>query len=193
MDILKQLDITYNIFIFMQFTPYEQTFQILLNNTFPPINNRIIILLSLNYFFVIVQFFTKFIIIPNSWNISCIIIGLFNVSKQKSSKLTHYLNIDDPLDVTWGTLFVQQWLLQFSPQINLGLFPLSPTFDLPFSLNLNLPLSKAQCMYVFFHYESSLFQFHYPSFSKSVCFSYCVTTRIRHHCELFTQKFDTIT
>jgi len=81
MDILKQLDITYNIFIFMQFTPYEQTFQILLNNTFHPINNRIIILLSLNYFFVIVQFFTKFIIIPNSWNISCIIIGLFNVSK----------------------------------------------------------------------------------------------------------------
>jgi hypothetical protein len=37
MDVLKQLDITYNIFIFVQFTPYEQTFQILSKDTFPPI------------------------------------------------------------------------------------------------------------------------------------------------------------
>jgi hypothetical protein len=51
MDVLKQLDITYNIFIFVQFTPYEQTFKILLKDTFHPINNRIILLLSLNYFY----------------------------------------------------------------------------------------------------------------------------------------------
>jgi hypothetical protein len=81
MDVLKQLDITYNIFIFVQFTPYEQTFQILLNNTFPPINNRIIILLSLIFFFCYCSIFYKFIIIPNSWNISYIVIGLFKVLK----------------------------------------------------------------------------------------------------------------
>ncbi len=81
MDVLNQLDITYNIFIFVQFTPYEQTFQILSKDTFPPIKNIIILFLNLNYFFVTVQIFTKFVIIPNIWNTNYIVIGLFKVLK----------------------------------------------------------------------------------------------------------------
>jgi hypothetical protein len=51
MDVLKQLDITYIIFIFVQFTPYEQTFQILSKDTFPPINSRIINIIIFYFIF----------------------------------------------------------------------------------------------------------------------------------------------
>lgn len=167
----------------MQFTSYEQTFQILLKDTFPPINNRIILLLSLNYLYYYSNFY-KFCNNSKYLEHQLHNHGIVQGFTQKFSKIiTHYPNIDDPPNATWGTLFVQQWLWQFSPQINLGLSP-------SFSHSQSPPLSQFESsslkgsMHVcFFHYESSFFQSYYPCFSKSLCFSYCVTKRTQHHCD----------